>query len=447
MNQNIIHLHPSLHMIMYFARRFLLLQTLLHFLLQFGTSLDAITTSQNIRDGTGEFLVSTGKTFAFGFFTPGESTHRYVGIWYHSDPGKTVVWVANRDNPIKDKTGVLSIDVHGNLVLHADNRSSTSIWSTNHVSKPSRNNNTLAQLEDSGNLVLMSDNGKGEVLWESFDYPTHIQLPKMKIGIDRRTGLNRFLTSWKSKDDPGTGNWSYKMHTNGSPQLFLYNGNILRWRSGHWTGVGWSGVPTLQSSQYFNFSLVDNQNETTWNWSLTAGYQAILLTSVLNESGSIQSHAFMQAENKWTILLSVPYADANGCDTYGECGAFGNCDINVAIDSKCSCLPGFQRNASGGCVRKRGEVSLCRSGEGFKKVVGVKVPDTSVARVNASASFVACEELCLQNCSCLAYASVDVKQEGGCITWHGDLVDTRVFKEGGQDLYVRVDAIELGTEQ
>jgi hypothetical protein len=192
---------------------------------------------------------------------------------------------------------------------------------------------------------------------------------------------------------------------------------------------------------------VDNQNETTTTWSFNARYQVVLSTSVLNESGSVQRYVFVEGENKWTILGSVPYADAHGCDTYGECGAFGNCDINAANDSKCSCLPGFQRNASGGCARKRGEASLCRSGEGFKKVVGVKVPDTSVARVNAGVSFGACEEVCLQNCSCLAYASVDVKQEGGCITWHGDLVDTRVFKEGGQDLYVRVDALELGTLQ
>ncbi|XP_059429237.1 G-type lectin S-receptor-like serine/threonine-protein kinase At1g11410 [Corylus avellana] len=449
MTQNIIHLHPSLHMIMYFAKRFLFLQTLLHFLLRFGTSLDAITTSQNIRDGGDhqpklrEVLVSTGKTFAFGFFTPGESTYRYIGIWYYSAPGNTVVWVANRDTPLKERTGVLSIDVHGNLVLHANNRSTTPIWSTNHVSKPSLNNdNTLAQLKDSGNLVLISDNGTGEVLWESFDYPTHIQLPKMKIGINRKTGLNRFLTSWKSKDDPATGNWSYKIHTNGSPQLFLYNGDVLRWRSGHWTGVGWSGVPNLQSSGLFNSSLVDNQNETTTTWTFNARYQVVLTTLVLNESGPIQRYVFVQGENKWTILGSVPYAD--GCDTYGECGTFGNCDINAANDSKCSCLPGFLRNASGGCARKQGEASLCRSGEGFKKVVGVKVPDTSVARVNASVSFGECGELCLQNCSCLAYASVDVKEDGGCITWHSDLVDTHTFKDGGQDLYVRVAALELG---
>jgi hypothetical protein len=268
-----------------------------------------------------------------------------------------VVWVANRDNPIKDKTGVLSIDIHGNLVLHADNRSSTPIWSTNHVLKPSRNNNTLAQLEDSGNLVLMSENGtgEGELLWESFDYPTHIQLPKMKIGIDRKTGLNRFLTSWKSRDDPGTGNWSYKIHTNGSPQLFLYNDDVPRWRSGHWTGDGWSNVPTLAGNLFFSFSLVDNQRETTTTWSVNGRNQVILSTAVLNESGSIQRSVLIEGQNKWTILGSVPYADAHGCDTYGECGAFGNCDINVAIDSKCSCLPGFQRNESGGCARKSGD--------------------------------------------------------------------------------------------
>jgi hypothetical protein len=97
-------------------------------------------------------------------------------------------------------------------------------------------------------------------------------------------------------------------------------------------------------------------------------------------------------------------------------------------------------------VRKRGEASLCRSGEGFVRVASVKVPDTSVAGVNLSVSIGDCREVCLQNCSCLAYASVDIQDEGGCITWYGDLIDTRMFKDGGQNLYVRVDALELGTE-
>ncbi|KAK6917406.1 Bulb-type lectin domain [Dillenia turbinata] len=35
------------------------------------------------------------------------------------------------------------------------------------------------------------------VAWQSFDYPTDTLLPNMKIGLDRKTGLNRFITSWE----------------------------------------------------------------------------------------------------------------------------------------------------------------------------------------------------------------------------------------------------------
>ncbi|KAB1199616.1 S-locus-specific glycoprotein S6 [Morella rubra] len=118
------------------------------------------------------------------------------------------------------------------------------IWSTN-VGSKSRNN-TLAQLLDSGNLVLNIHGDERRQVWQSFDYPTNTMLPNMKLGLDRRTGLNRRLTSWKSEDDPGTGNWLYKIDTNGSPQFFLYEGSVPRWRSGPWNGQGWSGVPDFE---------------------------------------------------------------------------------------------------------------------------------------------------------------------------------------------------------
>lgn len=51
----------------------------------------------------------------------------------------------------------------------------------------------------------------------------------------------------------------------------------------------------------------------------------------------------------------------------------------------------------------------------------------------------------LSNCSCSAYASANVSIGGiGCITWYGDLIDTREFTDGGQDLYIRVSASTLG---
>jgi len=123
-------------------------------------------------------------------------------------------------------------------------------------------------------------------------------------------------------------------------------------------------------------------------------------------------------------------------------------------DFKCTCLPGFEpkfprdwyerRDGSGGCVRKKG-TSICRNGEGFVKVVSLKVPDISVAVVKGGLSLEACEEECLRNCSCTSYAVADVSNGGsGCLAWYGDLMDIQKLSDQGQDLFVRVDAVELG---
>ncbi|XVF82390.1 hypothetical protein PTKIN_Ptkin16aG0043200 [Pterospermum kingtungense] len=85
--------------------------------------------------------------------------------------------------------------------------------------------------------------------------------------------------------------------------------------------------------------------------------------------------------------------------------------------------------------------------QGSVKVARMKAPDTSTALVDMNLGLKQCEEKCLSNCSCLAYASAyyESKQGNiGCLTWHGDLVDARTFPDAGQDLYIRVDADELG---
>ena len=92
---------------------------LLFMFLGFCTCLDIISITQPIRDG--DVLVSNGEMFALRFFSPGKSNHCYIGIWYHKIPEKTVVWVANRDHPINDTSGYLSIDTKGKLVLIDNN--------------------------------------------------------------------------------------------------------------------------------------------------------------------------------------------------------------------------------------------------------------------------------------------------------------------------------------
>ncbi|XP_028117210.1 G-type lectin S-receptor-like serine/threonine-protein kinase At1g11410 [Camellia sinensis] len=415
-------------------------------------STDTMTSTQPIKDG--DLLVSNGETFALGFFSPGNGTsnRRYVGIWYYKISEQTVVWVANRDNPINGMFGALAIDQDGNLVIYDDNSQNIvtkTFWQTN-VSASSSNS---ARLLDSGNLVLFqggddtngSSSTSSVIAWQSFDYPTHTMLPNMKLGLDRRTGLNRFLTSWKSHDDPGTGEYSFRRDTRGLPQSFVLKGSARIWRTGPWIGNKWSGTPKL-INYIFNVSYIDNNEEFSVMYSLINA--SVMSMMFLDEFGYLQRYTWHEDKAVW--FMSAP---KEPCDFYGRCGPYGNCDPNNGEKFDCTCLPGYEprsardcylEDGSAGCRRKRGgTISMCNNGEGFVKVARVKVPDTSeVAHSDVNLSKEVCEDKCLRNCSCSAYIS-----DGGiCITWYGNLMDTRVFSNGGSDLYVRVDAVELAQQ-
>ena len=57
-----------------------------------------LTKGQSLNDG--QTLISEDESFELGFFSPANSTLRYVGIWYHKIQNQTVIWVANREKPI-----------------------------------------------------------------------------------------------------------------------------------------------------------------------------------------------------------------------------------------------------------------------------------------------------------------------------------------------------------
>lgn len=128
------------------------------------------------------------------------------------------MWVANRNNPITDKNGVLTVNNDGNLVLL--NGEKSIIWSSNSSSVPE---NTVAQLLDSGNLVLKenTDASSGSYTWKSFDYPLDTLLSGMKLGWNLRTGFEQYLTSWRSADDPSPGDLTYRLDITVLPQLIL----------------------------------------------------------------------------------------------------------------------------------------------------------------------------------------------------------------------------------
>jgi hypothetical protein len=409
------------------------------------TTLDTITPSQPIRDHHGETLVSAGGSFELGFFSPGSSKNRYVGIWYVISKG-TVVWVANRETPLENHSGVLNVTEKGILVL-LDTANNNIIWSSSNTSRTAWNNPT-AQLLDSGNLVVKDRNidNPDNILWQSFDYPCDTLLPDMKVGWDSATGLDRYLTSWKSTEDPAHGEFTGKLDRRGLPQLVAMKGDTIMFRPGSWNGLYFTGFPWLRPNSLFNYEFVLNEKEVYYVYKLLN--KSIFSRYVLNPSGIGQRFRWMDHTQSWELFST---GQVDECENYAHCGSYASC--NIMNSPVCECLKGFKPKSPkawnsadwpDGCVQ--GTPLGCNDGDRFLKYEGVKLPDTSSSRFDRNMmSLKECEEWCLKNCSCKAYANLDIRNGGtGCLLWFADLVDIAVLAVGGQDFYIRVSASVLG---
>ncbi|CAI0375544.1 unnamed protein product [Linum tenue] len=394
---------------------------------------------QFLRDSQNQTLVSPDKTFELGFFTPGtaggSSNNRYLGIWYHNAPAKEVVWVANRNASLSDTSGALSLSPTGILVLL--NNQNKTIWTSNNgnPSQAATPNPTL-QLLDSGNLVVIDGNRVG-ILWQSFDHPSNTLLPGMKIRSNFATGKQTFLTSWKTDQDPDEGRFSMSIDPRGYPQLILKNGEENRYRLGSWNGKYFTGTPLLPENNIFEYEFVMNKTDVYYTYNVKS---ALLSRLVLNQTGFLQRYARSQGRSEWTSLYGAPM---DQCDLYGNCGAHMTCNMEENSPPTCDCLDEFElidpENQSKGCARK---VPLNCENEYFWNYTRVKLPDTSTSSwFSEIRSLGECQEVCLRNCSCMAYADADItKADGGCLMWFGELVDMRQYDSGGQELFVRLSA-------
>jgi hypothetical protein len=429
----------SMDMILAFV---FIITKLLLFLFKFSTALDSISPSEFMIDG--KTLVSEKGTFELGFFSPGISKKSYLGIWYKNIPVRTIVWVANRRNPINDSSGLLKVDNCSDIVLLSNN-TNTVVWSSNSTKKAS---SPILQLLDSGNLVLRDKNdGRSGLLWQSFDYPCDTMLPGMKIGWDLRAGFDWRLSSWKSSDDPSPGDFTMGIERESNPEVVAWKGSKKHYRSGPWNGVGFSGSTEVKPNPVFYFTFVSNNMEVYYIFNLKSE-STVITRLVLNHTTSDrQCYTWNEETQTWVLQVSVP---RDHCDNYGLCGANANCIFNAI--PVCQCLEKFKPKSpeewnkmdwSQGCVRNK-ELD-CQKGDGFIKFDGLKLPDATHSWVNKDMNLKECKAKCLGNCSCMAYSNLDIRGGGsGCANWFGDLMDIRLVPGGGQELYIRMHASEIG---
>ncbi|KAL3824849.1 hypothetical protein ACJIZ3_020878 [Penstemon smallii] len=131
------------------------------------------------------YLVSAGKNFTLGFYTPKNSDNIYLRIRRTMGTNYYPVWLANRDRPIYNNSGILMISSTGKLMIEQSGVDPIELYTV-----------------ESG----------------------------MKLGVNHRTGRNWTLTSWFSLSNPASGAFSLEegviYWTSGDLKFYYKYGNL-----------------------------------------------------------------------------------------------------------------------------------------------------------------------------------------------------------------------------
>lgn len=338
-----------------------------------------------------DVLTSPNGVFSAGFFPVGDNAYCFA-IWFsepYSEGNRTIVWMANRDEPVNGRKSELSLRKSGNVIITDAGR--LTVWSTDTVSESS----VFLYLHENGNLILQKS--EGGVLWQSFDSPTDTLLPQQLLTKDMQ------LVSSRSQ-----GNYS-----SGFYKLYFDNDNVLRLLHGgpeitvYWpdpelmsceasrSTFNSSRIAFLDSLGYFSSS----DNFTFMSADYGERVQRILK---LDFDGNIRLYSRKYRMDKWTVSWQ---AMSQPCRIHGTCGPNSICSYVPHFGRKCSCLPGFKirdrTDWSLGCVQEF-NLTCTRNETGFLKLSNVEFFGYDYGFF-ANYTFGMCENLCLQICDCKGF--------------------------------------------
>ncbi|KAH0697205.1 hypothetical protein KY290_014644 [Solanum tuberosum] len=384
-------------------------------------------------------LVSSNHNFVIGFFGYYSSTlplcKTYLGLGYRSVDSRAIVWVGNELNPLGCFTA-LALTKEGFYVK--DIVLGTTVW----IHKPNRTvPSPVLKLLDSGNLVFgdSSNLTAGEYLWQSFDHPLHTLLPGMKLGWDKKTGIDRSMRSWRTEGDPAPGDYLLRLDLGDSgqlPQLVLEKNQRIQSRWGPWDGEKFSGGYALMDNHAFR-PIFHSDTDAVF-FTFEAKEDSSLILS-LNPDGKLQFLRWNNnATNFWDEVKTLNMAI---CDQYSTCGPYGVCTDG---DFPCECPDGFtaaspeewdKMNFTEGCRRN---TSLNYTDKDvFVKNTELKLPDKATYWGILYPQD--CEQKCLNKRSCMAYTNININGNGSkCVVWLGDLLDMRRSRIAGNDIFIRM---------
>ncbi|KAK7271321.1 hypothetical protein RJT34_27117 [Clitoria ternatea] len=211
-----------------------------------------------------------------------DPSHTYLTVRNTHTPTGYTDWIANRNDPIDNDSGFLTLTHSGALtIITGEVGSPTTLYSPVVPTK----RNVAVTLLDSGNLILGEYDASGtmkHVMWQSFDHPSDVLLP------------GSFALEW----EPRKG------------ELVIKRKGKIYWTSGVLRNNKFENIPEHLQLTY-EYKIVSNEDEETFSYASHNGPSQWVLFSNGNlqdtESGDIA-----QAQNCYG------YKTKGGCEIWDE---------------------------------------------------------------------------------------------------------------------------------
>ncbi|XP_058732672.1 G-type lectin S-receptor-like serine/threonine-protein kinase At1g67520 [Vicia villosa] len=122
---------------------------------------------------------------------------------------------------------------------------------------------------DTGNFVLeqLHPNGTTSLLWQSFDYPSDILIPAMKLGVNRKTGHNWSLISWLTPSLPYLGEFSLEWEPK-EEELNIKKRGKVYWKSGKLGNNGLFDNIPANVQQNYQYVIISNKDEDSFSFKI-----------------------------------------------------------------------------------------------------------------------------------------------------------------------------------
>ncbi|CAL1391504.1 unnamed protein product [Linum trigynum] len=327
-------------------------------------------------------LVSPNGFFTLGFrpIPSADTNGSYLGIWDNSS--NFFPWIANRDFPILDDSGSLSLDQNGTLKITYSASRTFELYSS-----ANRRQNLTAVLDDTGNVAVIDSSV--DPLWQSFDFSPDSWFPGTKLGVFRsRSGIQirrRQLTSWLSYQTAVPGPYTLEWDpTAGKEELVMKRRGVVFWTSGKLLTPNKFQNLDLGGKGLINFNVSRFSNP-------PGGEDYLTFSASQFSALHLRFDGEIQVQTAGGIPVSV--MDPQACD--------GNNTLN-------------------GC--RRWEGPACRRENGGHKFVirGGRFKESLVDR-NDSLSISDCKDKCWKDCECVGSVmngSGD-RNETGCTLLYG----------------------------